>query len=243
MRHILLAAFAVLVFSSSARAEVVDSSAGGFTVKTVLQISAPATNVYRAIVDRVGAWWESSHTFSGSASNLSIEATPGGCFCEQLPKGGGVRHMTVVYVDPGKLLRLNGGLGPLGEMAVAATMTLTLTEAAGKTTLEMMYKVGGYAPGGLDGLAKLVDGVLATQLQRMKRFVETDAPGDGPVLQQRMSLRAIDPEAAVPAPVIRSHHAIAFGTLVPVPAWHQRHLHEATFALAEHAGMYGGRGD
>ena len=176
MRHILLAASCVLVLSSAARADVVDSSAGGFTVKTVVQISAPAANVYRALVDRVWAWWESSHTFSGSASNLSIDATPGGCFCEKLPNGGGVRHMTVVYVDSGKLLRLSGGLGPLGEMAVTGTMTLKLTEAAGKTAVEMTYRVGGYSPGGLDGIAKPVDGVLTTQLQRLKRFVETDAP-------------------------------------------------------------------
>jgi len=176
MRHILLAASCVLVLSSSARADVVDSSAGGFTVKTVVQISAPAVNVYRAIVDRVWAWWESSHTFSGSASNLSIDATPGGCFCEKLPNGGGVRHMTVVYVDAGKLLRLNGGLGPMQDMAVTGAMSWKLSEAAGKTTLEVTYKVGGYLPGGFDTLAKTVDTVLTTQVQRLKRFVETDAP-------------------------------------------------------------------
>jgi uncharacterized protein YndB with AHSA1/START domain len=176
MTRILVAMCCVFAWTSPARADVVDSSAGGFTVKTVVQISAPAMNVYRAMVDRVWAWWESSHTFSGSASNLSIDATPGGCFCEKLPNGGGVRHMTVVYVDPGKLLRLSGGLGPLGEMAVAGAMTVKVTENAGKTTVEMTYRVGGYSPGGLEGIAKPVDGVLTTQLQRLKRFVETDAP-------------------------------------------------------------------
>jgi len=175
MRHILLAACFPLVFSSSARADVVDSSPGGFTVKIALQVSAPAMNVYRAIVDRIGAWWESSHTFSGSASNLTIDATPGGCFCETLPNGGGVRHMTVVYVDPGKLLRLNGGLGPMQDMAVTGSMTWKLTESAGKTTLEVTYKAGGYLPGGLDAFAKPVDAVLTTQVQRLKRFLETDA--------------------------------------------------------------------
>jgi len=176
MTRTLAALCCVFAWASSVRADVVDSSAGGFTVKTVVQISAPAATVYRAIIERVWAWWEPSHTFSGNASNLSIDATPGGCFCEKLPNGGGVRHMTVVYVDPGKLLRLTGGLGPLGELAVTGTMTLKLTEAAGKTAVEMTYRVGGYSPGGLDGVAKPVDGVLTTQLQRLKRFVETDAP-------------------------------------------------------------------
>jgi uncharacterized protein YndB with AHSA1/START domain len=176
MRHILPAACCLLLWPSAARADVVDASANGFTVKIVVQIAAPPANVYRAIIDRVGAWWDSNHTWSGSASNLTLEATPGGCFCEKLPNGGGVRHMTVVYVDPGKLLRLSGGLGPLQDMAVAGAMTWKLTEASGKTTLETTYKVGGYAPGGVDAIAKLVDGVLATQIQRLKKFVETDAP-------------------------------------------------------------------
>jgi uncharacterized protein YndB with AHSA1/START domain len=176
MTRILLAACCVLVWSSTARADVVESSAGGFTVKTAVQVSAPAMNVYRALVDRIGAWWESSHTFSGSASNLTIEATPGGCWCERLPNGGGVRHMTVIYVDPGKLLRLSGGIGPLQEMAVSGTLTFKLTEGSGKTTLEMTYIVGGYAPGGVGAVARPVDSVLTTQIQRLKRFVETDAP-------------------------------------------------------------------
>jgi hypothetical protein len=55
--------------------------------------------------------------------------------------------MTVVYADPGKLLRLTGGLGPLQNLAVTGVMTWKLTEAGGKTTIEMSYKVGGYMPG------------------------------------------------------------------------------------------------
>ncbi len=29
-----------------------------------------------------------------------------GCFCERLPNQGGVRHMEVVYLDPGKVLAM-----------------------------------------------------------------------------------------------------------------------------------------
>ena len=174
--RLVAAAAAVLLCAPSARADVVDSGAGGFTVKTVVQVSAPARDVYRALVDRVGAWWDSAHTFSGKSENLSIEATPGGCFCERLAGGGGVRHLTVVYADAGKTLRLNGGLGPLQDMAVAGSMTWTFTEASGKTQVEMTYKVGGYAPGGLGPLAKPVDAVLAQQVERLKRFVEAGAP-------------------------------------------------------------------
>jgi uncharacterized protein YndB with AHSA1/START domain len=138
-------------------------------------VAAPAAKAWAALTD-LKTWWDKAHTWSGDAANLSLEAAPGGCFCEKLAGGGGVRHMTVVYVDPGKLIRLTGGLGPLQDMAVAAVMTLKLTEAQGKTTLEATYKVGGYAPTGLAALAKPVDGVLAAQFARWKRVVETGKP-------------------------------------------------------------------
>jgi hypothetical protein len=61
-------------------------------------------------------------------------------------------------------------------MAVAGSMTWTFTETSGKTKVEMTYKVGGYAPGGLDALAKPVDAVMAQQVQRLKKYIETGAP-------------------------------------------------------------------
>lgn len=152
-------------------AEVLDASPAGFTVRSVVPIAKPATTVYDAVVGRVGEWWDGSHTWSGQASNLSIEARPGGCFCERLA-GGGVQHMVVVYADRGKALRMNGALGPLQTMAVTATLSLTFTEANGATTLEVVYAVGGYAKEGLAGLAGPVDGVLSGQFRRLKALLE-----------------------------------------------------------------------
>lgn len=155
-----------------ARAEVTDSAAGGFTIKLTVTVAAPAAKAWAALIEPRG-WWDKNHTFSGDAANLSLDPAPGGCFCEKLPAGGGVRHLTVVYSDPHKLLRLTGGLGPLQDLAVAGVMTWKLTDTAGKTTLELTYKAGGYAPTGLAALARPVDGVLAEQLARWKRKVET----------------------------------------------------------------------
>lgn len=166
---------AIALLSSTARADVADSAAGGFTVKQSVTVAAPAPKAWSALIEPRG-WWDKGHTWSGDAANLSIEPAAGGCFCEKLPGGGGVRHMTVVYVEPNKLLRLSGGLGPLQDLAVTAVMTFKLTEAQGKTTLELTYKVGGYAPTGLAALARPVDGVLGEQLARWKRRVETGKP-------------------------------------------------------------------
>lgn len=168
-------AVALTLAAGPARAEVVDASAEGFAVRTQVQVAAPPSAVYDALVGKVGAWWDPQHSWSGNAANLSIDARPGGCFCEKLPGGpsDGVQHLTVVFAARGKTLRLAGGLGPLQSMAVSGVMTWTLTEAAGGTVLDMTYAVAGHAKGGLAALAAPVDAVTGTQVRRLKQFVET----------------------------------------------------------------------
>jgi hypothetical protein len=106
---------------------------------------------------------------------MSIEARPQGCFCERL-ESGGVRHMTVVYANPGKLLRLVGGLGPLQSEAVTGSLSWNLGEHEGGTRLIVTYKVAGYTTEGLDQWAGPVDEVLAQAARRLKKFVETGSP-------------------------------------------------------------------
>jgi len=162
----------------AAGAEVVDSSPAGFTSKNVVEIAVPADIVYATLL-KVETWWDPAHTYSGDAKNLTIDARPGGCFCETWSKGSRIRHLEVIYVDPGRTIRMTGGLGPLQELAVVGTLTWTLTESGGRTRLEQTYAVGGYRPGGLQELAPIVDGVLKTQVERLKRIVETGKPTQG----------------------------------------------------------------
>jgi uncharacterized protein YndB with AHSA1/START domain len=162
--------------TTAARADVLDAAANGFTVQTKVTIAAPRDRVYLSLVRDVGRWWDREHTWSGDAANLSIDPSPGGCFCERLRTGGIVEHLRVVYADQGRLLRMTGGLGPLQSLGVSGSMTWALEDAIGATTLTMTYAVGGYAPGGLDALAKAVDGVVAGQVQRLKRYVERGNP-------------------------------------------------------------------
>lgn len=158
------------------RGEVIESSAAGFSVRNVVTINAPAAKVYAALTDGVGGWWDPAHTFSHDARNLSLDAKPGGCFCERLPDGGGVEHMRVVFASPGKLLRLAGAIGPLQEAAVTGTMTWSLSQAGEGTSVDMTYTVGGFRVGGFRDLPTVVDGVLRGQLGRLKAFVETGRP-------------------------------------------------------------------
>jgi uncharacterized protein YndB with AHSA1/START domain len=166
-------AVAVLLTLAPGRtsADVVDKGPAGFTLKTTVTVAAPPDRLFRALVD-VGAWWSGDHTYTGDARNMSIAPLPGGCFCEKLPGGGGVEHGRVVQVKPGALLRLDGALGPLQEMGVAGSMTWQVAAAGEGSTLTMTYAVGGYAPGGLDALASLVDDVLSQQVRLLKAYAE-----------------------------------------------------------------------
>jgi len=168
-----------VITTSPAFAEVADSSANGFTVKISTQIQAAPADVYARIM-KVGEWWDSSHTYSQDANNLSIEERPGGCFCEKLPNGGGVQHMEVVLLIPGKLLRMRGGLGPLQGMATAGSMTFALTAANGGTKLDVTYAVTGYSAQGLNSIAAPVDHVLSEQIARLRNSVEKGEAGTKP---------------------------------------------------------------
>ena len=70
-------------------AEIVDSSANGFTVKETVNIQASPQDVYAKIF-KIGDWWSSDHTFSHDAHNLSLEDKAGGCFCEHGSRFNGV---------------------------------------------------------------------------------------------------------------------------------------------------------
>jgi hypothetical protein len=158
-----------------AKADVADSSSNGFTVKLALNINAAPDEVYRKLI-HVGDWWNSEHTFSGDAHNLSIEERPMGCFCEKLPNQGAVRHMEVVNFSPGKTLVLSGGLGPLQSLAATGSMTISLAAAEGGTKLAVTYAVTGYLPAGMNALAAPVDGVVREQFTRLKNYLERGDP-------------------------------------------------------------------
>ena len=166
----------VALTPSGVVADVADSSASGFTVKLAVSIQAAPDEVYRRLVRNVGEWWNPAHTFSNDARNLSIEEKAMGCFCEKLPGGGGVRHMEVLYVAPGKALVMSGALGPLQSLAATGSMTIALSPAAGGTKLDVSYAVAGYVPAGMNTWAAPVNSVVTEQFTRLKNYIERGDP-------------------------------------------------------------------
>ena len=176
MRRCSLGTLILVMLSGTAAQSAPQVAPNGFLVKFEVTVNAPATKVYDALVGQIGSWWDSEHTYSGDAKNLSIDARPGGCFCEKLPNGGGIEHARVIYVAPREILRLSGALGPLQPSGVAGTLTWKLTSGTDNTRVQLSYSVGGFIDGGFEKIAPLVENVLRQQLDRLKQFAETGKP-------------------------------------------------------------------
>ena len=164
-----------LIVSGRASAEVTAIAQNGFEVRNIARVAATPDKVYAALI-APARWWDSDHTFSGSAANLTLDAHAGGCWCETLPNGGSVLHLTVVFASPGKMLRLRGALGPFQSFGADGAMTWSLKPVEGGTDLTLVYALGGYNKDGFDAISKAADGVLSGQMQRLKQFVETGSP-------------------------------------------------------------------
>ncbi len=168
--------FVIALCTGSAFAEVRDAGEGGFTTVNEVIIDASREDAWKAAIKDIGIWWSSDHTVSGEASRLSITAVPQGCFCESFGPGAGVVHLTVTMVNPGVVIRLTGGLGPLGLMGVNGNMTWEFDEVEDGTKVKFTYAVGGYRPEGLDTIAEPVDFVIFEALARLKAHIETGDP-------------------------------------------------------------------
>ena len=162
----------VLILSTKLVGDVSSASANGFEIKITKTVSANSADSYQIIVEDFNKWWDAAHSVSGKAENLSIDFEKG-CFLEQLPDGGFVRHLEIVRHIPGTQLRMVGGLGPLQGMAVHGAFTIDLKSVEGKqgTVIELSYNVTGYTNGGLKPIANPVNRVLSEQMDRLEKLI------------------------------------------------------------------------
>jgi hypothetical protein len=65
--------------AGSAEAEVKSVAPSWFEVVEAMTIHASPEQIYAAL-GKIGQWWNSSHTLSRDASNLSLDLKAGGCF-------------------------------------------------------------------------------------------------------------------------------------------------------------------
>ena len=173
-----LVAAALAAVASPLRAETSGVSAGGFTVTFAMVVEGEPDRVWQAFT-QLPRWWSPQHTWSGQAGNLSLDAQAGGCWCERWGSGdaaASVQHGTVLMVMPGRVLRVQGGFGPLQELPVAGVLTFGTARRDGATRLRVTYRVAGAPELALDKLAGPVDEVLGQQVKRLKAYIETGKP-------------------------------------------------------------------
>ena len=164
MKRLLLAA-ALSLAAGAASAEVTNRSDTGFSLSYERAVAASDEAILAAIA-RPAAWWSDSHTYSGSASNISVDLRPGGCWCEALP-GGGVKHAEAVLVWPEqRMVRFDAPFGPLQSIGADAALTMTWAEAADgpARTLKWSFVVTGPGAG---AMAEAIDGVMSEQFGRL----------------------------------------------------------------------------
>jgi uncharacterized protein YndB with AHSA1/START domain len=152
-------------------ADVVSVAPNGFETHLAIHVAATAEQAYAAALNPA-QWWASDHTFSQNAANLKLDPQVGGCWCETLPAGGAVEHMRVLYLAPGKALRLRGALGPFQALAVDGVLTFTFKPAAQGSDVTLTYVLGGYSKDGFESLSKAADQVLTEQMARYKKLLD-----------------------------------------------------------------------
>jgi len=175
IRSMAVAAGLLAAVGVPAHADTSDISSSGFTITFAAVVDAEPQKVWQAFT-QLPKWWNSAHTWSGQASNMSLDASAGGCWCEQWAGGASAVHGRVLMVLPGSALRLQAGLGPLQDMPVAGVLTFGTARRDGATRLRVTYRVAGAPEAGLDKMAPAVDAVLGEQVRRLRAFIETGKP-------------------------------------------------------------------
>ncbi|MNH51828.1 Polyketide cyclase / dehydrase and lipid transport [compost metagenome] len=171
-RQLISVAAALLMLTAApALAEVKSAAPGGFEVGGTVAIKAPTARVW-AVLTAPDAWWSRDHHRWFKTSTLSLDLSPGGCWCERAADGRVSRHLETVLVEPGSKLVLRGGLGPLQGQGASGGLTFEIKAEGEGSLLTWTYIVGGYTPGGLEAWAAPVDGVLSGQLANLKARAE-----------------------------------------------------------------------
>ena len=172
-------AFATLlaVSASPAYAEVKAASDTGFNSIHIATVKATPDDIWKRLLAPKD-YWNKAHSWSGSSAGFYIDAQANGCFCELFQEAdangrvktvGSVEHMRVIFAQPGKVLRMQGALGPLQSEAVVGTLTVAMEPVKGTsdTRVSFSYVVGGYMRYKVSEIAPAVDAVLGEQFKNM----------------------------------------------------------------------------
>jgi hypothetical protein len=171
IKYLVPSAASLALIAVPAFAEVKNVSEQGFLSAHGADVLAKPEDVWKRLLTPKD-WWNKAHSWSGSVDGFYIDAQAGGCFCElvqdkdkdgKIVNKGSVEHMRVIFSQPGRVLRMQGALGPLQSEAVLGTLTVAIEPSGTGSKLSFSYMVGGYSRFPMDKMAPAVDRVLAEQ--------------------------------------------------------------------------------
>lgn len=154
---------ALALAATTAQAEVVERSANRFVLRYAVPVDATAHDIRMALVD-LPVWWDSAHTYSGDAANLSLDLSPGGCWCERLANGSDFDHARTVLVDEDGA-RFAAPFGPLRGHTERADLAVSWPLVSGYRQLTWDFVIEG------EGIGAMADGVDAVMAAGFARFV------------------------------------------------------------------------
>ena len=177
MKYLISAAALFAATASPAFAEVKSASETGFNIFHIATVDATPEEIWKRLLAPKD-YWNKAHSWSGSSAGFYIDAQANGCFCElfqepdangKLKTVGSVEHMRVIFAQPGKVLRMQGALGPLQSEAVIGTLTVAIdpNKYGVGTKVSFSYVVGGYMRYKVSEIAPAVDKVLGEQFKNM----------------------------------------------------------------------------
>ena len=164
----------LLTLSLPLAAEVTHQDENGFEVRHTITVDKDPMMIHRTLTAHVDQWWVSSHTYSGDSANLSIDLKKGGGLYEDLPSGGMVEHLRLLYFAPLQEYRWDGALGPLQPMETNGRLSWTIKPVEGGNSITFSYKVWGNPPGGLANWATPVDGMMKETITSLEKRLSRD---------------------------------------------------------------------
>lgn len=186
---------AAAIGAAPVSAEVTRTTDNSFVSRHEVVVEASPKQVWLALITPAD-WWQSEHTWSGDAKNLTLMPKAGGCFCETIPEvsepgrftlEGSAEHMRVVQANPETALRMVGNLGPLQSEPVNGVLTIAISKVDQGTRIVWEYNVGGAMRYEVPVIAKAVDGVMGEQLIALAEPLVVVSKSDDPAQDKAAS--------------------------------------------------------
>ena len=165
-----LLALAMIVGAGGGACRSRSASANGFEVRHAVQIVIPQAGGVRRVRADFAMVERRAHLQRQIVEPDPVAQPRRLLLRDGCPTAAGSSIMHVAYVDPGERLVLTGALGPLLYQAATGVMDIKVERIAGGSRLTLDYKVAGFANGGADKLAPVVDQVLGDQMARFRKY-------------------------------------------------------------------------